>query len=133
MVCKKSINLQDNIERHIKPGVDPKKPGIYLWEIEDVGCYIGKYTRENRPLGEYNNNLRKMCAGAPYRKGKPTAFRRIHHALHDSLHQGRKIRLTILENVTDAALRNEREQYWIEKLGANLNSLPNQTIMFGSK
>jgi hypothetical protein len=30
-------------------GVNEEKPGIYEWQIEGVGSYIGKYGRIQRP------------------------------------------------------------------------------------
>jgi len=94
----------------VADGVDLDLPGIYVWEIEGVGTYIGKYTRRTRPLLEYERNVIKILSGRPYRPQKPTAFRRIHRELHAAHVEGRQITLTILENCMPSDLtRRERE------------------------
>lgn len=91
-------------------GVDPNLPGIYQWEIEGGGIYIGKFTHRSRPFGEYERNVLKLLAGRPYRPQKPAAFRRIHRELHAAHIEGRKITLTILANCLPSELGlRERE------------------------
>jgi hypothetical protein len=76
-------------------------PGIYQWEIEKpegVACYIGKYTRQSRPLRAYRRNVERLIGGLPYRKGAPDGFRLIHHELARAVQDRQRITLTILEN-----------------------------------
>lgn len=82
----------------IADGVDTSKPGLYEWHIEGVGSYIGRYKRYSRPTTEYVRNVRNLIAGKPYRRGKPTLFRRIHHELAAAYDAKRTVRLIILEN-----------------------------------
>lgn len=91
-------------------GVDPTQPGIYEWQIEDVGLYIGQYTRSTRPRGEYGKNLVNLLNGRPYRKGKPDKFRTIHHQLAQAVREGRRITLFLVENVAEKSARNQRER-----------------------
>ncbi len=42
----------------VAPGVDLAKPGIYKWEIEGDGVYIGKYSKASRPTREYRHSRR---------------------------------------------------------------------------
>ena len=100
-------------------GVDEKFPGIYEWQIEDVGSYIGKYGRIRRPRKEYGRNVVRLLNGLPYRRAKPERYRRIPHELALAHPTGRKIRLIILENV-DATQIDDRERALIELRG-NLN------------
>ncbi len=51
--------------------------GIYLWEIEGVGSYVGETRDLASRLREYPNNIRKLLLGLPYRKAKAVSFRRI--------------------------------------------------------
>ena len=99
----------------IAEAVDPEQPGLYEWRIGGVGVYVGKYRWSSRPRREYANNVAKLLGGRPYRKSKPGAFRRIHVELAEAVRAGRKITLTLLENVTDPALRHRREQELIEE------------------
>ncbi|AXV15800.1 hypothetical protein CYG48_08890 [Neorhizobium sp. SOG26] len=101
---------------YIADGVDPDRPGIYQWEIEGAGVYIGKYTRRSRPFLEYERNVIKILVGRPYRPQKPAAFRRIHRELCAAHLEGRAIKLTILENCTPEQL-SERESELIRDRG----------------
>jgi hypothetical protein len=37
-------------------------PGIYEWQIEGAGSYVGKFKHGSRPLGDYSRNLRNQLA-----------------------------------------------------------------------
>jgi hypothetical protein len=118
----------------IASGVDCLKPGIYRWEIEGAGVYIGKYTRIRRPTKEYRRNVVRILKRLPshHPDGR---FRRVHHALAEAVKEGRRITLTILANAEPADL-NRREQEFIRSEGANLNGpspaprLPEPTSIF---
>jgi len=103
-------------------GVNESLPGIYQWTIDGRGNYIGKYKRIRRPLKEYGRNVRKILSGKDYRPSKPDGFRRIHRELAQALREGRRITLTILENVAQPRI-NERERELISERGA-LNDPP---------
>jgi hypothetical protein len=90
-------------------GVSENKPGIYEWKIEGVGCYIGRYSRVNRPKEAYGRNVLRLLNNLPYRKNKPHGFRRIHRALAEATEAGRLVELFILENAEPEKL-NAREQ-----------------------
>lgn len=107
-------------------GVSVEKPGIYEWSVEGAGFYIGKYKRITRPTKEYARNVSNFLNGKAYRPAKPAGYRRIHRELAKAHTDGRKISLTILENVDPANL-SAREAELIRKKG-NLNDPP-----FGSK
>ena len=91
-------------------------PGLYEWQIEGVGSYIGKYKRISRPLKHYARNIKNLLRGKAYQKGKPSRFRRIHHELADAVRSGKAIRLIILENRSPADI-NQREQEQIAERG----------------
>jgi hypothetical protein len=97
------------------------RPGIYQWDIEAVGIYIG--SRITRPTKHYGRNVRRLLNNLPYRRGKPDEFRTIHHALERAHKAGTRITLTILENVDDAAARSRRETELIALRGS-LNNPP---------
>ena len=92
--------------------VDLDRPGIYAWKLENIGVYIGKYTRKSRPLREYDKNVRRLLNSQPYRPKKPDGFRRVHHALAKAVQEKTKIELHILENCTPDQ-HNNREQHLI--------------------
>ncbi|MCP9482717.1 hypothetical protein NNA36_12170 [Shimia sp. CNT1-13L.2] len=91
------------------------EPGIYSWEIEGRGVYVGKYTRKSRPLSEYNKNVRNLLNGKPYRRSKPDGFREIHRALAEAVTLERTIILKLVENCPSELL-NERERHWIAQI-----------------
>lgn len=103
----------------IAPNVDCTKSGIYRWQIDGAGTYIGRYSRITRPTHEYRRNVTRILDEIPshHRSGK---FRRIHHALAVAVKEGRRITLTILENVERPNL-NQRERELIRSEEANLN------------
>jgi hypothetical protein len=113
---------KDWYEYVVIDGVDEARPGIYEWNIDGRGIYVGKYKRIGRPLKEYGRNVHNILNGKPYRRSKPDAFRRIHHELAQAHREGRRIRLTILENV-DLLRINERERELIAERGS-LNAPP---------
>ncbi len=101
------------------PGVDPSKAGIYHWQIEGGGTYIGKYTSIRRPREEYRRNVQRIldCRRSHHPHGN---FRRIHHALAEAVRAGRRITLTILINAEQADL-NRLEQEFILSERPTLN------------
>jgi hypothetical protein len=107
----------DWYEYEVKKGVDTSKPGLYEWEIEEVGSYIGKYKRITRPTKEYPRNINNLLLGRGYRKKKPDGFRRIHRALAEAHIKKRKIKLIILENAQEPEI-NHRERELIAERGA---------------
>lgn len=90
----------------------PDQPGIYEWRIGDQGPYIGKSKRLRKRIREYPNNVRKLIYGLPYRKGKPTAYREVHHELRLAHDQFLTVTVTVLENCEHSQL-DVREQHWI--------------------
>lgn len=92
--------------------IDPAQPGIYEWRIADQSLYIGKSSRLSSRLREYPNNVRKLVNEAPYRKGKATAYREVHHELRRAHDSGIAVTVTILENCERCDL-DERERHWI--------------------
>ena len=91
-------------------------PGIYEWEIEGAGSYIGRYTHRYRPMREYERNVFKISTGRAYRPSKPDGFRRIHRELELAYRQGRAITLIIVENCMVSDL-NQREAFHISDRG----------------
>lgn len=87
-------------------------PGIYEWRIGEESVYVGKSKCLKLRLRHYPNNVRRLIAGQPYRKGKPVSFRDVHHELRVAHDRFLTVTVTILENCDKAEL-NERERYWI--------------------
>jgi hypothetical protein len=102
---------KDWYEFVISPGVDCSKPGVYRWQIEGAGVYVGKYTRIRRPTKEYRRNVARILKALPshHPDGR---FRRVQHALAEAVKAGRRITLTILVNAEPLDL-NRREQEFI--------------------
>lgn len=100
----------------IPEGIDLNQPGIYAWDIEGVGTYIGQSKNLRSRLREYPNNVRKLAEGLPYRKSKPDAWRHIHWRLHEAKLGGMGVTVTVLENCEIERL-NDRERYWISIRG----------------
>ena len=97
-------------------GCDLDRPGIYEWRIAESEAYVGQSKRLRSRLREYPNNVRKLLTGQPYRRGRPSSFRFIHHELAKAQAEGRAITFTVLENCAVEDL-NHRERYWIAKRG----------------
>ena len=98
--------------RDVAEQIDLDLPGIYEWRIGSDSLYIGKSGRLRGRIREYPNNVRRLLAGEPYRRGNPTSFREVHHELR-AAHDGMiSVTVSILENCARADL-NQREQYWI--------------------
>lgn len=97
------------------------QPLIYMWEIRSsegalVGRYVGKAKAgAKRPLNHYARNVANIVAGKPYRKSKPTAYRRIHHALAEAERRGHVVTLQFLCNVAPSENINEVEQRHIRE------------------
>lgn len=106
-----SIALPQNwYQELLVEGVDPTQPGIYEWRIEGAGAYIGQYTHASRPRRAYGRNVANILDGRAYRKGKPDEFRSVHRALAQAVREGRRITLSLIENVADKPSRNRRER-----------------------
>jgi hypothetical protein len=106
----------DWYEYVLRDGASEEKPGIYEWQIEGAGSYIGKYGRIRRPTKEYRRNVTRLLNCQPYRKSKPDRYRRIHHELALAHREKRKITLIILENV-DPSHIDKRERALINLRG----------------
>jgi len=109
--------LRDNwFLQDIPASINLEKPGIYEWRIggAEPCVSVGQSKRLKGRAREYVNNIRKMVNGLPYRKGKPTKFRAVHHGLRKGHDNGLPITFTVLENCDEAFL-NEREQFWINR------------------
>ena len=104
------------VEAPKPPNFDEGRPGLYEWRIEGAGSYIGQYRWISRPRREYGLNVARLINDLPYRKGKPTGFRRIHRELASALMEGRRIELVFLENGERPAL-NARETELIHARG----------------
>ena len=104
------------------PNFDEDRPGLYEWRIEGAGSYIGQYRWISRPRRSYGLNVARLLNDLPYRKSKPTGFRRIHRELASALMEGRRIELIFLENGDRPAL-SDRERDLIRERGS-LNDPP---------
>src|ERR1035437_4737306 len=95
----------------VAEGVDTELPGIYEWQIEGVGSYIGRYSDISRPTRAYDRHVENLLNDRKvYRPKNPDGYRRIHRELIKAYLEGRTVKLTILENVERANLsRRERE------------------------
>lgn len=113
IICDPTVNLRvDWWKQNIGPDIDLTQPGIYEWQIEGVGVYIGQSKRLRQRIREYPNNVSKLLRGAPYRKSKLTAYRAIHHELKRAYEDLNLVSVTVLENCNISEL-NERERHWI--------------------
>jgi hypothetical protein len=92
--------------------IDINLPAVYVWTIEGVGCYVGKSRRLRARLREYDNNVRKILAGHPYRKGKSDGWRRVHLELAAARLAGLSVTLEVVETCGLDEL-NARERHWI--------------------
>lgn len=106
------------------PGhTNPSMPLIYLWEIIDsnglVCCrYVGKASLgAHRPRTQYCRNVNNLLQGKPYRKGKPDAFRKIHHRMAAAVKAGACLRLSFLCNIAPHENINELERFWQSHFG----------------
>lgn len=113
-----SVHPSLNDVRHlvVPEGMTLDLPGIYAWKIEGGAVYVGRYTNKSRILREYENNIRRLLSGEPYRRQKPTGFRRIHRALADAVRHHRRIELHILQNCLPHEL-DHQERSWIAAIG----------------
>jgi hypothetical protein len=97
-------------------GVDEQQPLIYMWEIRSssghlIGRYVGKAKAgSKRPRNDYSRNVANALAGKPYRKGKASAYRRVHHALAEAHRLGNCVTLSFLCNVQPGENINQVEQ-----------------------
>ncbi|HEY3948050.1 GIY-YIG nuclease family protein [Phenylobacterium sp.] len=88
--------------------------GIYLWTIGDDALYVGQARRLRSRIRQYPNNVRRLLAGLPYRKAKPSEYRKIHVALAEAYNKSSQVTVSVLE-VCEPELLNERERYWIDR------------------
>jgi hypothetical protein len=94
-------------------------PLIYMWEIHEpggvlVGRYVGKAKAgAKRPRSHYKRNVANILLSKPYRKGKPSGYRRIHQALAEAERKGLQISLQFLCNIEPHENINEIEQKYI--------------------
>jgi hypothetical protein len=112
-----SARLMDAVE--VEYLANPDLPGIYIWEIESIGKYVGKYSSKKRPLSQYARNVHRLLSGRPYRKNNPEGYRHIHTQLANAFTSGKRIKLTFYENVLPNEL-GKREEELILLMG-NLN------------
>lgn len=96
-----------------QPDIVLERAGIYEWRIGERFLYIGKSKRLPRRIREYPNNVRKLLAGQPYRKGKPAQYRHIHVEMSRAHEERIPVIVAILENC-DPSILNQRERHWIE-------------------
>ncbi len=112
---------QDWYREVVADGVCAGKPGIYRWQIEGAGVYIGRYTKISRPRYEYQRNVERILNGWDYRH-RYRKFRRVHRALAHAHSNRRRIVLTILANAETHDLNRVEKQH-IRSERANLNGL----------
>jgi hypothetical protein len=115
------MTKSDAFTPEFPPYIGRSEAGIYLWEIEGIGRYVGKATRLRSRFNEYKNNVRKIVENRPYRKGKPDKFRRIHRALAEAYLGGRPVAYSVIETCAAGGVLLERERYWIATLSPALN------------
>ena len=105
------------------------QPVIYVWEIRSskgglIGRYVGKAKAgAQRPLKHYGRNVANILSGKPYRKGKPTGYRRIHRALAEAERRGDVVTLQFLCNVAPSENINEVEQRHIREQSSRGNQV----------
>lgn len=107
---------QDFVYEFSQGAVDPTRPLIYLWEVENragdvVFRYVGKATKgAGRPIQQYRRNIRNLLWGRPYRKGKPDAYRAVHRRLAEAVSAGETVRLKFICNVEEHENIDELER-----------------------
>lgn len=104
----------------LPPDADLAGSGIYLWTI-GTASYVGKAKHISSRRWEYMNNVRKIEAGLPYRKGRPDGFRAVHRALAEAKSAGQTIVWKLLERCEPGPVLLERERHWIAVLRPTLN------------
>lgn len=98
---------------------DEYGPLIYIWRVGD-DVYVGKSINGvGRAVREYTNNIRKLLAGEPYRKGKPDKWRKVHRRLAEAARSGECITLELIASSHDTLIADERRL--IVELRATLN------------
>jgi hypothetical protein len=107
-------------------GVSETAPLVYMFDVTFDGQthrYVGKSVNgSRRPRKDYAAVVSRLMNGAPYRKGNPDGFRRVHRVMAEALRAGGFIHLTLVENCTEDRL-NRREREIAQEVGANLNVL----------
>jgi len=118
-----------NVVVFLSNGVNPEQPGLYVFVIEGVGNYVGKYTHASRYKKEYARNVEKLLTNKDYRPKDPKGFRHIHHVLAKAVKMDdQKISLILIENCHDKVLQNMRERELINAIGS-LNGRRNETCI----
>ncbi len=90
------------------------RPGIYRWEIEGYGMYVGRFTRRSRPVYEYAKNVYRQLNGIAYRPGNPDGFRAVRIALAGAVRQNSNVVLRLLMNC-DCDTLNQNERRFISE------------------
>ena len=88
--------------------------GVYEWQIDGVGIYVGKAKNLRRRLREYPNNVRRMLDGLAWHGDPNKKYRLIHEALRRAYDAGTSVRVVVLETCEPSA-RAKLERWWIEK------------------
>lgn len=121
-VRKESITLREPLHKTnvvVVKGVNPHKPGIYVFIVGDKECevYVGKYEKSSRFAREYSSNVKKLLDGGDYRPKNPNGFRAVHRALADAVKSKSRITLVILENREIGEDLEVREKQLIPLIG----------------
>jgi hypothetical protein len=103
------------------PNFDRNRSGIYEWRIDGVGVYVGQAKDLAKRMRAYPNNVRKILAKLPWRKGSDRPYRPVHYALRDAHDADKEVTFSILENCEPNCL-NKCEQYWIKRRREELAS-----------
>lgn len=101
-------------------GFDRTQPGLYVWEIDGAGLYVGRYSKISRPLRHYARIVYRLRNDLEYRPQNPNGFRRIHYALVAAIDQNRAIKLHLWANCAKDELA-QAERALIEELSPELN------------
>lgn len=105
----------------VDAGFDLTASGIYEWQIEGVGIYVGKAKSLRRRLKHYPDNVRRMIDGLHWHADPTKKYRRIHEALRQAYEAGVRVHVVILENC-EPLDRAKRESFWIRKRRAECSN-----------
>ena len=109
----------DDTDPIVMPKVNPEKSCIYIFFIEDKGCYVGKSDGRNpksRWQKRYSKNVQDMIEGKSWHGDPKKDFRPVHYALFQAVKKKLKVALIISENLTGFALL-DREKDLINSIG----------------
>jgi hypothetical protein len=107
----------DGVSVFVMEGVDPERSGIYIFVIDGLGTYVGKYTRPSRYRIEYSKNVRRILNNEPYRPNNPDGFRHVHRILAKAVREGKATSLILFENWEDEREGRDRESFLIQAIG----------------